>query len=85
MGGISLQLMSFQHQEWGLLWAPAGKRCLVPLPQLKVAAMLSLENAVPLGWSRGMVVPSLAVQAALEYGCSPPKQVLCSRAGLRAT
>lgn len=29
---------------------------------------------MPLGWSRGMVVPCLAVQAALEYGCSPPSK-----------
>lgn len=35
--------------------------------------MVSLENAMPLGSSRGMVAPGLAVQAA------PPKHVLCSR------
>ena len=59
--------------ESGVSSGPYSREALLgsfALTKSKVAATLSLENAAPLGSSRGMVAPSLAVQAALRYGCS---------------
>lgn len=82
MGGLCLQLTSFQDQS-GVSSGPYSREVLAgsfALTQSKMAVMPSLVAAVPLGLSRGIVAPSLAVQVALRYGRSP-KHVLCSRAG----
>lgn len=57
----------------GVFFGPYSREVLphsFALTQLKVVATMFLENAVPLGSSRGMVAPSFTVQAALRYGCS---------------